>query len=57
MEHLVADGITEAQLARVYALIGLDLGGPMPQEIAPAILAEVVAVRRGGSGQMRSHYA
>jgi len=57
VEHLAADGITEVQLSRVYAPIGLDLGGPTPQEIALAILAEIVAVRRGGSGQMRSHFA
>jgi len=55
VEHLVADGFTEQQLVRVYAPIGLDLGGPTPQEIALAILAEIVVVRRGGSGQMRSH--
>ena len=54
VEHLAADGITEAQLSRVYAPIGLDLGGPTPPEIALAILAEIVAVRRGGSGTMRS---
>jgi len=41
----------------VYAPIGLDLGGPTPQEIALAILAEIVAVRRGGSGRPRSHQA
>ena len=57
VEHLAADGITDTQLSRVYAPIGLDLGGPTPQEIALAILAEIVAVRRGGSGQMRSHCA
>jgi xanthine dehydrogenase accessory factor len=56
VEHVVADGITETQLSHVYAPIGLDLGGPTPQEIALAILAEIVAVRRGGSGQMRSHH-
>jgi xanthine dehydrogenase accessory factor len=57
VEHLVADGLNEQQLARVFAPIGLDLGGPTPQEIALAILAEIVAVRRGGSGQMRSRRA
>jgi xanthine dehydrogenase accessory factor len=51
VEHLAADSITEAQLSRVYAPIGLDLGGPTPQEIALGILAEIVAVRRGGSGR------
>lgn len=57
LAHLRADGITEAQLSRVYAPVGLDLGGPTPQEIALAILAEIVAVRRGGSARMRSQVA
>lgn len=52
--HLRADGYAENALARVYAPIGLDLGGPTPGEIAVAILAEIIAVRRGGSGHMRS---
>ena len=44
-EHLSKDKFEEGDLARVFAPIGLDLGGPTPQEIAVAILAEVVAVR------------
>ena len=47
LEHLRTDGFTEDALARVYAPIGLDLGGTTPQEIAVAILAEVIAVQRG----------
>jgi len=43
--HLKADGIGAADLARVYAPIGLDLGCSAPQEIAVGILAEVIAVR------------
>jgi xanthine dehydrogenase accessory factor len=54
LEHLRADSYAEDALARVYAPIGLDLGGPTPGEIAVAILAEIIAVRRGGSSQMRS---
>jgi xanthine dehydrogenase accessory factor len=46
--HLRADGISEEALKRVYAPIGLDLGGPTPEEIAVSILAEVITVRRGG---------
>ncbi len=53
LEHLRTDGL-EAQLERVYAPIGLNLGGPTPGEIALAIMAEVVAVRRGGNGAMLS---
>ena len=48
MGHLRADGISEEVLTRVYAPIGLDLGGPTPEEIAVSILAEIIAVRRGG---------
>jgi xanthine dehydrogenase accessory factor len=35
-------------LKRVHATIGLNLGGSTPEEIAVSILAEVIAVRRGG---------
>jgi xanthine dehydrogenase accessory factor len=48
MQHLRADGYAEEDLARVYAPIGLDLGGSTPSEIAVAILAEIIAVRRDG---------
>ena len=52
-EHLGADGISNELLSRVYAPIGLDLGGPTPEEIAVSILAEVIAVRRGGRASAR----
>jgi xanthine dehydrogenase accessory factor len=54
LDHLRADGITAEALDRVYAPIGLELGGTSPQEIAVAILAEIIAVRRGGRGAFRS---
>lgn len=38
-------GFAEADLARIHAPIGLDLGAHTPEEIALAILAEMVAVR------------
>jgi xanthine dehydrogenase accessory factor len=53
MGHLRSDGISEDELKRVYAPIGLNLGGPTPEEIAVAILAEVIAVRRGGKAADR----
>lgn len=46
LNHLKADGFTENDLDRVYAPIGLDLGGTSPREIAVAILAEVIACRQ-----------
>jgi len=43
-------GLSGAELARIHAPIGLDLGGREPQEIALAILAEIQAVRCGRDG-------
>ena len=54
LDNLRRDGYADAQLARVRAPIGLDLGGRQPAEIALAILAEVEAVRHEGNGQPRS---
>ena len=43
-------GVTREQLARVYAPIGLDLGGRSPEETALSIISEVIAVKNGRSG-------
>ncbi|GLX47608.1 hypothetical protein Shyhy01_05580 [Streptomyces hygroscopicus subsp. hygroscopicus] len=43
-------GLTEGELARLRAPIGLDLGARTPEETALSIAAEIVAERRGGSG-------
>jgi xanthine dehydrogenase accessory factor len=48
--RLRAAGVTDDQLARLRAPIGLDLGGRDPAEIALAIVAELIAVRHGASG-------
>lgn len=53
-DHLQASGVPDEQLARVRAPIGLDLGGRSPEEIALAILAEIVQVRYGGTGRPRA---
>jgi xanthine dehydrogenase accessory factor len=47
MELLVADGVEPAWLRTLHAPVGLDIGAVTPEEIAVAILAELVAVRRG----------
>lgn len=48
---LAEEGVGEAALARVRVPIGLDLGARNAPEIALAILAEIQAVRGGGSGR------
>lgn len=44
-------GLTDEQLQRVYAPIGLELNAETPQEIAVSILAQIIMLRRGGDGQ------
>ncbi len=41
-------GLDDAQLARIHAPVGLDLGGHTPADIALGILAEIVAERHAG---------
>ncbi len=48
--RLAEAGLSEEQLDALHGPIGLDLGGREPSETALAILAEIVAARRGGSG-------
>lgn len=47
-QRLAEQGVPEDFLNRVYAPIGLDIGARWPDEIALAIMAEIVNVRRGG---------
>jgi xanthine dehydrogenase accessory factor len=53
-EHLRREGVAAEFLRRVHAPIGLDIGAMTPEEIALAILAEIVLVRRGGDGVPKS---
>jgi xanthine dehydrogenase accessory factor len=43
VQRLLAEGLTQEQLDRLHAPIGLDLGGRTPAEIALSIMAEIVA--------------
>ncbi|MDF3299368.1 XdhC family protein [Streptomyces tropicalis] len=49
-QRLREAGVGERELARLRSPIGLDLGARTPEETALSIAAEIVAVRRGGSG-------
>jgi xanthine dehydrogenase accessory factor len=44
-------GLSDEQLARVVAPIGLELNAETPQEIAVSILAQIIMVQRGGDGR------
>jgi xanthine dehydrogenase accessory factor len=45
-ERLRAEGVTEEELARIHAPIGLRIGSKTPEEVAVAVAAEIVATRR-----------
>jgi xanthine dehydrogenase accessory factor len=54
--RLRENGAEERKLESVRAPIGLDIGAVTPEEVALAIMAEIVAVRRGGSGSSLSEW-
>jgi xanthine dehydrogenase accessory factor len=54
-DRLVQMGITDAELERVSAPIGLDLGALTAQETALSIMSEIVAMRHGHSGGRLAH--
>jgi xanthine dehydrogenase accessory factor len=49
-ERMQKWGVSPDELGRVYAPIGLDLGGRTPEETALSVIAEVIAVKNGRSG-------
>lgn len=49
-ERLLEEGLTDAELARIYGPSGLDLGADTPAETAISILSEALAVRAGRLG-------
>jgi xanthine dehydrogenase accessory factor len=53
-EELRTRGVTEEFLATVHGPIGLDLGARSPEEMALAVMAEIVAVRYGRTGGFMS---
>jgi xanthine dehydrogenase accessory factor len=51
LRHLAEEGYPVDVLERVYTPIGFDLSAETPEEIAVSIVAQLIAVRRGGSGR------
>lgn len=50
VEALVERGFSEEKLRRVHSPMGLELNAETPEEIALSIMAEIIMLRRGGSG-------
>lgn len=51
VERLAAAGVPQADIARIHAPIGIDLGAASPAEIAVAVLAEVIRALRLGTAR------
>ena len=45
-EHLMQKGVSQQQLDRLHAPIGVAIGAETPQEIAMSIMSEIIKVRR-----------
>jgi xanthine dehydrogenase accessory factor len=56
-ERMLAKGIEDADLERVSAPIGLDLGALTAEETALSIIGEIVAMRHGRTGGRLAHAA
>jgi xanthine dehydrogenase accessory factor len=54
-KELLAAGISEEKLAKVISPMGLELNAETPEEIAVSILAEIIMLKRGGSGGRMKH--
>jgi xanthine dehydrogenase accessory factor len=48
--QLIDEGIDRALIDRIHAPVGLDIGSETPEEIAVSVAAELVMLRRGGTG-------
>jgi xanthine dehydrogenase accessory factor len=50
LEQLRERGLTDEELGRLHAPVGLDVGARTPEETAVSIAAEIIAARWGGTG-------
>ncbi|MEW6566952.1 MAG: XdhC family protein [Chloroflexota bacterium] len=56
-QQLCQRGVPESSIARVTSPMGLELNAETPEEIALSIMAQIIMLRRGGSGESMRHEA
>ena len=49
-ERLLQSGVSDADIARIHGPIGLNIGAETPEEMAVAIMAEIIALRHDRPG-------
>ena len=55
VDKLRASGMSDGDIARVTSPIGLELNAESPEEIAVSIMAEIIMLRRKGTGDRMQH--
>lgn len=53
LDYLRDEGVADSAMKVVHAPAGIDLGAATPEEIALSVLAQIVMVRRRGSGRTK----
>jgi xanthine dehydrogenase accessory factor len=56
VRRLEAKGVSSEWLGRIRSPVGLDIGAQSPEEIAVAIAAELVAVRRQARSEVSGEH-
>ena len=54
-KELIERGVAEEKIAKVISPIGLEINAETPEEIAVSILAQIIKLRRGGTGEAMAH--
>jgi xanthine dehydrogenase accessory factor len=54
-KQLLDMGVAKSAIERVTSPIGLELNAETPEEIAVSIMAEIIMLRRGGTGEPMAH--
>ncbi len=54
-QELSQRGVPQHKIDRVTSPMGLELNAETPEEIAVSMLAEIILLRRGGSGEHMAH--
>lgn len=57
VDNLLEVGVTEEELERIQAPLGLDIGASQPEEVAVAVAAQIIANRNGRPGGSLKHSA